>query len=162
MSKTRILFVCMGNICRSPTAEGVFRDKVKAAGLSSQVQIDSAGTHDYHIGSPPDRRAQQAALGRGYDLSDLRGRQVNTRDFEEFDFVLAMDQDNMTSLQQNCPTHLRHKIRRLLSFSRQYHNHDVPDPYYGDGDGFQRVLDMVEDASEGLIEAIKHDKAKNE
>ncbi|OYY93533.1 MAG: phosphotyrosine protein phosphatase [Hydrogenophilales bacterium 28-61-23] len=157
MKKTSILFVCMGNICRSPTAEGVFRDKVNEAGLSSNVQIDSAGTHDYHIGKPPDRRAQEAALGRGYDLSGLRGRQVSARDFEEFDFVLAMDTDNLAILRQECPDHLRHKVRRFLSFSRRYRDLDVPDPYYGGGAGFEQVLDMVEDASEGLIEAIKRE-----
>lgn len=155
MSKTRILFVCMGNICRSPTAEGVFRDKVKQAGLAAEVEIDSAGTHDYHIGKPPDARAQEAARKRGYVFSDLRGRQVNAADFEKFDYVLAMDQDNLKSLQQLCPAHLQHKIRRLLSFSRSHPNLDVPDPYYGGRSGFDLVLDMVEDAADGLIEEIK-------
>jgi protein-tyrosine phosphatase len=145
----------MGNICRSPTAEGVFRDKVKKAGLDSLVHIDSAGTHDYHVGKPPDARAQEAARGRSYDLSDLRGRQVSDRDFEEFDYVLAMDKDNLALLLQQCPAHLQHKVRRFLAFSRRYPNLDVPDPYYGGQAGFDRVLDMVEDAAEGLIEEIK-------
>lgn len=154
MSKTKVLFVCMGNICRSPTAEGVFRDKVKNAELAMDLHIDSAGTHDYHVGKPPDARAQEAARGRGYDLSDLRGRQVSARDFEEFDYVLAMDKDNLALLLKRCPAQFRHKVRRFLSFSRRYPNLDVPDPYYGGRAGFDQVLDMVEDAAEGLIEEI--------
>lgn len=155
MNRTKVLFVCMGNICRSPTAEGVFRDKAKLAGLHKNIQIDSAGTHDYHVGKPPDARAQEAAKKRGYDLSDLRGRQVCPADFETFDFVLAMDRDNLTLLQQQCPAHLQHKVRRLLAFSKRYPNLDVPDPYYGGSSGFDRVLDMVEDAADGLLEEIK-------
>ena len=154
MSKTKVLFVCMGNICRSPTAEGVFRDKIKKAGLAASVQTDSAGTHGYHVGNPPDARAQEAARGRGYDLSDLRGREVCERDFEAFDYVLAMDKDNLAILQKKCPAPFQHKVRRLLSFSRRYPNLDVPDPYYGGRAGFDLVLDMVEDAADGLIEAI--------
>ncbi|MDP2787969.1 MAG: low molecular weight protein-tyrosine-phosphatase [Pseudomonadota bacterium] len=153
-NKVSVLFICMGNICRSPTAEGVFRDKIKKTGLGADIQIDSAGTHDYHIGKPPDRRAQEAARGRGYDLSDLRGRQVSEQDFETFDYVLAMDTDNLALLLERCPAHLQHKVRRLLSFSRRYPNLDVPDPYYGGQAGFDRVLDMVEDAAAGLIEEI--------
>jgi protein-tyrosine phosphatase len=155
MKKTSILFVCMGNICRSPTAEGVFRDKALKAGLLADVSIDSAGTHDYHIGKQPDTRAQEAARGRGYDLSDLRGRQVSARDFETFDYILAMDEDNLAILLRQCPAHLQHKVRRFLAFSRRYPNQDVPDPYYGGRDGFNSVLDMVEDGAEGLIEAIR-------
>jgi protein-tyrosine phosphatase len=155
MSKAKVLFVCMGNICRSPTAEGVFRDKVKQAGLSAEIDIDSAGTHDYHIGKPPDARAQETARRHGYDLSELRGRQVNPSDFEKFDYILAMDQDNLAILLKNCPAHLQHKVNRLLAFSPRYLDLDVPDPYYGGRDGFETVLDMVEDAAEGLIEAIK-------
>lgn len=155
----RVLFVCMGNICRSPTAEGVFRDKIRQAGLNNEIQHDSAGTHDYHIGKPPDARAQAAARKRGYDISDLRGRQVSTADFTEFDLILAMDQDNLALLLQRCPAHLQHKVRRLLSFSRKYPNLDVPDPYYGGNSGFDLVLDMVEDATSGLIKAITQNKA---
>jgi protein-tyrosine phosphatase len=154
-NKVSVLFICMGNICRSPTAEGVFRDKVKQAGLNVDIHIDSAGTHDYHVGNPPDSRAQDAARGRGYDLSDLRGRQVNKQDFEVFDYILAMDKDNLSLLLKNCPAHQQHKVRRLLSFSQRFHNLDVPDPYYGGRDGFDNVLDMVEDAALGLIAAIK-------
>ena len=155
MNKPSILFVCMGNICRSPTAEGIFRDKARQAGLAEKVEIDSAGTHDYHIGKPPDSRAQEAASKRGYDLSDLRGRQVNAADFERFDYILAMDQDNLTLLNQQCPPHLQHKVRRMLSFSTRYPNLDVPDPYYGGRSGFDHVLDMLEDAVEGLIQDIQ-------
>lgn len=151
----KVLFICMGNICRSPTAEGVFRDKVKQAGLEMEIQIDSAGTHDYHIGKPPDARAQEAAHKRGYDLADLRGRQVCRRDFEEFDYVLAMDADNLAMLLKDCPPHQRHKVRRLLSFSRRYPNLDVPDPYYGRHAGFNQVLDMIEDAADGLLAEIE-------
>jgi protein-tyrosine phosphatase len=155
MKTIKVLFVCMGNICRSPTAEGVFRDKVKKAALNLDIQIDSAGTHEYHVGKPPDVRAQEAALKRGYDLSDLRGRQVNQHDFETSDYILAMDQDNLTLLHERCPPHLQHKIKRLLSFSRRYRNLDVPDPYYGGSSGFDKVLDMIEDAADGLLAEIK-------
>lgn len=155
MSKSSILFVCMGNICRSPTAEGVFRDKVRQAGLTNKVQIDSAGTHGYHVGNPPDGRAQEAANKRGYDLSDLRGRQVSAADFEKFDYILAMDKDNLALLRKQCPPHLQHKVRRLLSFSTRFPNLDVPDPYYGGRSGFDQVLDMVEDAADGLIKDIQ-------
>lgn len=156
MSKSKVLFVCMGNICRSPTAEGVFRDKLSKAGMDREVHVDSAGTHDYHIGQPPDARAQEAARGRGYDLSGLRGRQVSERDFEEFDYVLAMDRDNFSALRKRCPEHLQHKVRMLLSFSRRFPNLEVPDPYYGGRTGFDMVLDMVEDAAQGLIEVIRN------
>ncbi len=145
----------MGNICRSPTAEGVFRDKIRLAGLAASVRIDSAGTHGYHIGNPPDPRAQEAARKRGYDLSELRGRQVSDADFESFDLILAMDKDNLSLLLKQCPDQLQHKVRRLLSFSRRYPNLDVPDPYYGGRSGFDMVLDMVEDAADGLINEIR-------
>ncbi len=154
-SKVSVLFVCMGNICRSPTAEGVFRRLVVEEGLAHRVEIDSAGTHDYHIGKPPDRRAQAAAAGRGYDLSPLRGRQVTHRDFSEFDYVLAMDRDNLTNLQRICPSEQRHKLRLFLSFSERFKDQEVPDPYYGEAQGFSQVLDMVEDAARGLLQAIR-------
>ncbi|MCP5276976.1 MAG: low molecular weight phosphotyrosine protein phosphatase [Thiobacillus sp.] len=153
--KSSVLLVCMGNICRSPTAEGVLRDKLEAAGLMDRVHLDSAGTHDYHVGKPPDRRAQEAARKRGYDLSALRARQVGMRDFSEFDLILAMDQDNFESLVRACPQELRHKVRLFLSFSSRFTGQEVPDPYYGGSQGFDHVLDMVEDASEGLIAALR-------
>ena len=151
----KVLFVCMGNICRSPTAEAVFRARVEEAKLMQYFVIDSAGTHDYHVGAPPDSRTQHAAKQRGYDMSQLRGRQVEVADFARFDYILAMDQDNLAILLKNCPAHLQHKVNRLLAFSPRYLDLDVPDPYYGGRDGFETVLDMVEDAAEGLIEAIK-------
>ncbi|MEW6678369.1 MAG: low molecular weight protein-tyrosine-phosphatase [Pseudomonadota bacterium] len=152
--KVSILLCCMGNICRSPTAEGVLRDRLHQAGLADRVHLDSAGTHDYHVGKAPDVRAQAAARQRGYDLSSLRARQVTRQDFQDFDLVLAMDTDNLQSLVRICPDDARQKVRRFLSFSTRYHDQDVPDPYYGSGDGFERVLDMVEDAVAGLIEAV--------
>jgi protein-tyrosine phosphatase len=147
----KVLMVCMGNICRSPTAEGVLIDKLHELGLQDRIKTDSAGTHDYHIGRPPDPRAQEAAMQRGYDLSGLRGRQVNVRDFDEFDYILAMDSDNYQSLLRQCPEHLKAKVRLFLSFSRRFNNQEVPDPYYGGKQGFDQVLDMVEDAADGLI-----------
>jgi protein-tyrosine phosphatase len=153
-NKTSILVVCMGNICRSPTAEGVLRRKAEAAGLTRLLHIDSAGTHDYHVGSAPDVRAQKAALGRGYDLATLRGRQVSEQDFETFDYILAMDRDNLNNLQRRCPEQHKHKVRLYLAFSRRFPNLNVPDPYYGGKKGFEQVLDMVEDAAEGLLAEI--------
>lgn len=149
----------MGNICRSPTAEGVFRKKVADAGLTDVILIDSSGTHAYHVGASPDRRAQQAASGRGYDLSDLIGRQVSDNDFERFDYILAMDQDNMDNLHRRCPDRHRHKLALFLSFSGRYKDQEVPDPYYGGEQGFDLVLDMVEDAAQGLLDAISRKPA---
>jgi protein-tyrosine phosphatase len=157
--KTSILLVCMGNICRSPTAEGVLRHKLQAAGLTDRVHLDSAGTHDYHVGKSPDRRAQEAARKRGYDLSALRARQVSPRDFSEFDLILAMDQDNYESLLRSCPQAHRHKVRLFLSFSPRFTGQEVPDPYYGGSQGFEQVLDMVEDGAEGLIAALNLETA---
>lgn len=151
---TKILFVCMGNICRSPTAEGVARSLIERAGLTDRVELDSAGTHGYHIGAPPDRRAQKAAAGRGYDLSLLRGRQVNDFDFVRFDQILAMDRDNLALLLQAAPAPYRHKIRLFLEYADNFPEYEVPDPYYGGADGFERVLDMVEDAVQGLIRSL--------
>jgi protein-tyrosine phosphatase len=147
----KVLFVCMGNICRSPTAEAVFRAKVEAAGLSEYIQIDSAGTHDYHIGSQPDNRTQIAAKQRGYDLSALRGRQVTAQDFQNFDYVLAMDLANLTILQHLRPADANSHLGLFLAYARSHSQREVPDPYYGGVSGFERVLDMVEDAAEGLL-----------
>lgn len=144
----------MGNICRSPTAEGVFRKVVESAGLDNRIMIDSAGTHDYHNGEPPDKRAQDAAAKRGYDLSSLRGRQVGIQDFWEFDHILAMDRDNLANLQRICPAEHAHKVTLFLAHSRRFHQQEVPDPYYGGRQGFENVLDMIEDASRGLLELI--------
>jgi protein-tyrosine phosphatase len=148
----RVLMVCMGNICRSPTAEGVFRQRAEQAGL--RVEVDSAGTHAYHVGEPPDLRSQQHALRRGYDLSGQRARQVAQDDFENFDLILAMDGRNLSLLRQQCPTAKRHKVRLLLSSGTLMPDGEVPDPYYGGDAGFEQVLDLIEDASDGLIKAL--------
>jgi protein-tyrosine phosphatase len=141
----------MGNICRSPTAEGVFKRLVEEAGLGGRVLSDSAGTHDYHIGEPPDPRAQRYAAHRGYDLSGLRGRQVNQSDFSEFDYVLAMDAANLRLLERLCPPKHAHKLKLFMEFAAEPGLREVPDPYYGSDQGFERVLDLVEQASRGLI-----------
>lgn len=151
MKKISVLFCCMGNICRSPTAEAVFRAKVEEAGLAQHILIDSVGTHDYHIGSPPDARTQRAAAQRGYDMSMLRGRQVEVADFTRFDYVLAMDNANMEILYRLCPQEQRDRLGLFLAYAQNHKQREVPDPYYGGEDGFERVLDMVEDAAEGLL-----------
>jgi protein-tyrosine phosphatase len=143
----KVLFVCTGNICRSPTAEGVLRHLAKEANVP--IHVESAGTHDYHVGNAPDQRSQQHARGRGYDLSTQRARQVRRRDFEEFDLIVAMDRGHLEILQDNCPEQHRHKLRMLVQ------GHDVPDPYYGGAEGFEQVLDMVEAACLGLVSEIK-------
>ena len=150
-----ILFVCMGNICRSPTADGVFRQKVVDNGLSDLVRVDSAGTHNYHPGSPPDARAQAAAAKRGYDLSALRARQVQAADYAAFDLILVMDQDNLAVLQDDCPPEHQQKLRLLTEFCQVHKASVVPDPYYGGADGFEQVLDLVEDACEGLLAHVR-------
>lgn len=150
-----VLFVCMGNICRSPTAEAVFRARVEEAGLSGQILIDSAGTHDYHIGDPPDTRTQRTAKQRGYDMSGLRGRQVEMMDFTRFDYVLAMDRANLAILQRLCPQAQHERLGLFLEYASRHDEREVPDPYYGGTDGFERVLDMVEDAAEGLLGHIR-------
>jgi protein-tyrosine phosphatase len=152
---TKVLFVCLGNICRSPTAEGVFRRLVERAGMAEQIVIDSAGTAAWHIGKAPDARATAAAALRGYDLSDLRGRQVSAADFVAFDYILAMDEANLANLLEECPPEYRAKVRLFLSFSRRWQGQEVPDPYYGGTDGFDHVLDMVEDAAEGVLRTIQ-------
>lgn len=152
--KIGILFVCMGNICRSPTAEAVFRGKVEAAGLSNQIVIDSAGTHGYHIGHPPDVRSQQAARRRGYSMSGLRARQVAARDFFDFDFLLAMDESNLRQLQHIRPSDATSHLGLFLSFSESAASLEVPDPYYGGGEGFEQVLDLVDAAAEGLLRRL--------
>jgi protein-tyrosine phosphatase len=154
-NKISVLFICMGNICRSPTAEAVFRVYVENAGLSEHITIDSAGTHDYHIGDAPDSRTQHAALQRGYDMSELRGRQVEQRDFIRFDYVLAMDRANLAILQSIAPSDRQTQAQLFLDYARHHVEREVPDPYFGGADGFERVLDMVEDAAEGLLQHIR-------
>ena len=145
----------MGNICRSPTAEAVFRHYVETAGLAEKISIDSAGTHDYHIGDKPDARAQRAAQQRGYDMSGLRGRQVEEQDFRCFDYVLAMDSANLAILRRIAPPDSGSRVGLFLEYARHHSEREVPDPYYGGADGFERVLDMVEDAAQGLLEEIR-------
>jgi len=150
----------MGNICRSPTAEGVFRHKVSAAGLDDRIHIDSAGTHAYHVGEPPDGRAQQAALQRGFDLSEQRARRVEPGDFDRFDYVIAMDMSNQDDLLSVCPSGLEDKIHLFLNFASSTGAREVPDPYYGGGGGFETVLDLVEDAADGLIAHLQKNHPK--
>jgi protein-tyrosine phosphatase len=153
--KINILFICMGNICRSPTAEAVFRRYVEKAELGDRFFIDSAGTHDYHIGDAPDLRSQRAAKNRGYDLSQLRGRQVEISDFTRFDYILAMDNANLSILKRLRPEDAQNYLGLFLEFAESQKEKEVPDPYYGGADGFKRVLDMVEEASEGLLRHIR-------
>jgi protein-tyrosine phosphatase len=150
-----VLFVCAGNICRSPTAEGVFRQSVASAGLDQKVLLDSAGTHGYHVGHPPDRRAQLAAAQRGYDIAGLRARQVTGQDFIEFDYILAMDLDNLSHLKQVAPAQHLGKLALFMDYGSARQGEEVPDPYYGGAQGFELVLDMAEDAAQGLLQQIK-------
>ncbi|MFZ9529027.1 MAG: low molecular weight protein-tyrosine-phosphatase [Burkholderiales bacterium] len=151
---TRVLFVCMGNICRSPTAEGVFKHLVGKNGLSDDIETESVATNDYHIGEPPDARSQAAAGRRGYDLSALRARQVNQDDFAAFDYVLAMDEVNLAALRRICPANYRERVKLFLEFAPEAGRRDVPDPYYGGAQGFEEVLDLVELAAQGLLKHI--------
>lgn len=153
MSTRRILFVCMGNICRSPTADGVMRAKLAAAGLD--IEVDSAGTHGWHVGAPPDERSQAHARRRGYDLSPLRARQLVAQDFERFDLVLAMDADNLAQAEALCPPDRRHRLKLLLDYAPHLGRRHVPDPYYGGAAGFDEVLDLVETACDGLVAALR-------
>lgn len=151
---TRVLFVCMGNICRSPTAEGVFKEFVRQNHLDGVVEVDSAGTHGYHVGESPDARTQRAAASRGYDLTNIRARKVAPQDLDYFDLVLAMDRHNVDSLLTISRPEHRKKIRLFMDYAKHFDDDEVPDPYYGLGHGFDLVLDMVEDASRGLVDYI--------
>tara|TARA_Y100001934_G_scaffold228561_1_gene275005 strand:- start:73 stop:546 length:474 start_codon:yes stop_codon:yes gene_type:complete len=150
-----VLFVCLGNICRSPTAEAVFRQRVKAAGLEEQIRIDSAGTGDWHIGRAPDPRTREAAARRGYQMDSMRARQVSPQDFYEFDVVLAMDNANLADLQAMQPEDVTVTLGRFLDYSHEAATREVPDPYYGGEDGFDRVLDLIEGGAEGLLDALR-------
>jgi len=152
---TKLLFVCMGNICRSPIAEGIVRERLHARGLSEWITTDSAGTHDYHVGKAPDRRAQRLMAGEGIDISDLRARQVDGFDFEFFDAILAMDEGNYEWLRAEAPSAHRHKIRPMLSHARVPGVDWVPDPYFGGESGFRRVHELIDDAANGLIDAVQ-------
>ncbi len=156
MQPVRILFVCMGNICRSPTAHAVFRKMVQDEGLAEQILIDSAGTHAYHIGEPPDSRSLQTALRRGIDMADLRARKVERGDFSDYHYILAMDQDNLSNLralvaQGTAPA----RVELFMDYAEDWSEQEVPDPYYGGAQGFERVFDMVEAASRGLLDALR-------
>lgn len=146
--------VCMGNICRSPTAEAVLRHKLKAANAHELVRVDSAGTHAWHEGAPPDPRAVRHAARRGYELDGLRARPVTDADFERFDLILAMDWDNLGLLEDQCPDMHRDKLGLLSRHARRFDSPVVPDPYQGGADGFELVLDLVEDACDGLVEHL--------
>ncbi len=156
MSKTSVLFVCMGNICRSPTAEGVFRHHVESAGLADRIEVDSAGTHAYHVGEPPDHRARAAAERRGMSLDGIRARRVSSADFERFDYIIAMDEDNLFRLRDEAPDGHAAVIRVFLEFASGCVR-VVRDQFFGGAGGFERVLDLVVEASQGLLKALSRD-----
>lgn len=151
----KVLFVCLGNICRSPTAHGVFQHMVNSSQLQDHIVVDSAGTGAWHVGSSPDSRASETALNRGYDLSSLRARQVAADDFRQFDYILAMDQENLRALQALRPGNFAGTLELFLQFGQGARESEVPDPYYGGRNGFEHVLDLVEEASEGLLRHIR-------
>jgi protein-tyrosine phosphatase len=152
--KVKVLFVCMGNICRSPTAEGVFRDMVAKRGLSDAFEIDSAGTHDYHLGCAPDPRAQAHAQAKGYDISGLRSRLITEVDFLHFDRILVMDDHNWKHVQEIAPFEERYKIHRLTEYGVRMKALNVPDPYYGGDAGFERAMAIIEDGCQGLLDDL--------
>lgn len=154
----RVLFVCTGNICRSPTAEGVFRQRLRERGLDNSVETDSVGTHGFHVGSAPDRRSQNAARQRGIDISDLRARQFTLSDFAYFDHILAMDQDNLDILLAEAPADHRSKVCLFMDFARDPATREVPDPYYGGDQGFDRVFELIDNATDGLIAHLRKER----
>lgn len=150
---TSVLFVCLGNICRSPTAHAIFRQKAEALGLN--IEVESAGTSAYHEGTRPDPRSVAAGKKRNYDFSEISSRKIKEQDFEYYDLILAMDNDNLASLRRRCPEEYQSKVRLMLEFSEKYADViEVPDPYYGGAAGFEFVLDLLENASDGLVSAI--------
>ena len=151
--KPSVLFVCTGNICRSPTAEGILRKRIEELGLD--VAVDSAGTHGYHVGDAPDPRSVRAAARRGYSIGELRARKLTSEDFERFDFVVALDDEHMRLMRRNCPPELQHKLHDMMRFAPHAGHSEVPDPYYGPADGFELVLDLLEDAVEGLLKELQ-------
>ena len=156
--QVKVLFVCMGNICRSPTAHGVFQALVDDQGLGGQILVDSAGTHSYHIGSPPDPRSQATAQSRGIDMSGLRARQFESSDYLEFEFLIAMDHSNRSNMAALNPGDGKAQLALMLEYSEFYQQSEVPDPYFGDG-GFDQVFDMIDDASKGLLKHIRRQYA---
>lgn len=161
MQKIKVLFVCMGNICRSPTAEGVFNALLTSRNIAEYFDVDSAGTHAYHVGDAPDLRAQKAARDRGVELKQIRARKIANDDFEKFDHILVMDDDNFMIVQEICPEDHKHKVRHFLEYAPHLKVREVPDPYYGGSYGFERVLDMVEEASRGFVDAMLQDGKLN-
>ncbi|MGI9274709.1 MAG: low molecular weight protein-tyrosine-phosphatase [Endozoicomonas sp.] len=151
----RVLFVCLGNICRSPTAHGVFARQVTDAGLEGMIRVDSAGTSGWHENGPPDSRSMTEAAGKGYDLSFIRSRQVLASDFERQDFILAMDRSNLTELVDQCPSRYQYKLGLFLDFVDGWQDREVPDPYYGGGEGFANVLSLVEQGGSALLGHIR-------
>ena len=145
----------MGNLCRSPTAEAVFRHQIEHAGLAAEIACASAGTHDFNLGSAPDGRARAAALKRGYDMSRFRGRGIKDEDFTRFDLIIAMDRQNLEALRSRCPPEQSERLRLLMEFAQRHEGLDVPDPYYGNAQGFEIVLDMIEDACAALLEHVR-------
>ncbi len=154
----KVLFICMGNICRSPTAHGVFQKLVDDKGLTQAFLIDSAGTHAYHVGHAPDNRSVSTALGHGVDISNLKARQVHESDFEYFDYLLVMDEHNYSMTIDNCPAEHASKVQFFLDYAKGSALKEVPDPYYGEGNGFERVYDLIVDASNGLMEHLNLQK----
>jgi protein-tyrosine phosphatase len=154
MKPVKVLFVCMGNICRSPTAHGVFQAMVDEQGLGGSIHVDSAGTHSYHIDSPPDSRSQATARSRGLDLSGLRARRFVVPDFVEFDYLLGMDQGNIADMHAIRPDDASARLQLMLEYSDKYQQHEVPDPYFSN-EGFDLVFDMVDDASRGLLQHVR-------
>ncbi|SEQ17242.1 protein-tyrosine phosphatase [Ectothiorhodospira magna] len=153
--KIRVLFVCMGNICRSPIAHGVFEHLVLQSGLADRIEVDSAGTHAYHVGELPDSRARRTAKARGLDLSSQRARHATPADLQHFDYVLVMDEDNLAHMRRLGEAGQRLHLSLLMTFAQQHQEKEVPDPYYGGEAGFERVMDMIEDASAGLLAHIR-------
>ncbi len=151
----KILFISTGNLCRSPSAEAVFRHIVDDAGLSDAIRVDSAATHGFHVGEAPDARAQLAAGKRGYQLSNQVARQVIAEDFREADMILAMDWENLSALRQSCPKIYHHKLMLLMRFSNEYEEAIISDPFYGGSESFDKVLDYIEDACQGVLEAVR-------
>ena len=152
--KTRVLFVCLGNICRSPTAEAIMRRKLQDRGLERWFEVSSAGTGNWHVGEQPDARAMQAAITRGYDMSELRAKQIHENDFKYYDLVLAMDRSNVSNMRRVCPSGCLSKIGLLMGYVPHANQDEVPDPYYGGEDGFDQVLNMLEEACDNLINTV--------
>jgi len=156
MQVTKIMFVCMGNICRSPTAHAVMQHYVNSQGLSQQFLIESSGTHAYHVGEPADRRSQQVAKQRGIDMSDLRAQKISITDYDHFDWILAMDEENLKLIEYYAPDSYTAKCRLFMDFASKHPEQKVvPDPYYGGEQGFEKVFDMVEDACQGLLNHVQ-------